>query len=365
MYNIGKRIKELRKKRDLTQEKLADYLGVTHKSVSKWECGQTVPDLTMIVPLSRILQVTTDVLLSGEEEDRAERLAELNERCDNYWKYDQKEMYQTACQAVSEYPENYRFLVWLAGMERGMAHDSRYIDDPEKTVSEIMIERSLKHSRTVIAECQDSEIRNKAIWNAMFCCKEIGQEEEALRYAQMLPQKTGYTRNTALLCCLQGDRLLEQQQKIIFDGLTALCHSFLETYWFAESATPQVMAALDMEEAILNAAFPDGKYLHFHHHLFFIYEKRADLALKEGNAERAIDCIRIMIGHIREYTVICHTGNLHFSSAALDRVQIRAVEMGSVHSYFTVGSEQVSKPYLVQLREELQADPKYEPLRGR
>ena len=39
MYNIGQKIRELRRKNDLTQEKLADYLGVTYQCVSKWECG--------------------------------------------------------------------------------------------------------------------------------------------------------------------------------------------------------------------------------------------------------------------------------------------------------------------------------------
>ena len=39
MNNIGKRIKELRKKNYITQERLVDYLGLTDKAVSKWECG--------------------------------------------------------------------------------------------------------------------------------------------------------------------------------------------------------------------------------------------------------------------------------------------------------------------------------------
>ena len=52
MRNIGLRIKELRKKNDRTQERLADYLGVTYKTVPKWECGLTLPDLALIVPLA-------------------------------------------------------------------------------------------------------------------------------------------------------------------------------------------------------------------------------------------------------------------------------------------------------------------------
>ena len=48
MNKIGQRIKEFRKKNDMTQEKLADYLSVTHKAVSKWERGESVPDITVL-----------------------------------------------------------------------------------------------------------------------------------------------------------------------------------------------------------------------------------------------------------------------------------------------------------------------------
>ena len=60
---IGEKIKELRKKNDLTQEKLADYLCVSYQAVSKWGCGLSNPDLTLIVPLAKLLHVTTDELL--------------------------------------------------------------------------------------------------------------------------------------------------------------------------------------------------------------------------------------------------------------------------------------------------------------
>ena len=57
MYNIGQKIKELRKKNDLTQEKLADYLGVSYQAVSKWETGVNTPDLSLIGPLTKLLHV--------------------------------------------------------------------------------------------------------------------------------------------------------------------------------------------------------------------------------------------------------------------------------------------------------------------
>lgn len=63
MFNIGQKIKELRRKNDLTQEKLADSLGVSYQAVSKWETGVSSPDLSLIVPLARLFEVTTDELL--------------------------------------------------------------------------------------------------------------------------------------------------------------------------------------------------------------------------------------------------------------------------------------------------------------
>ena len=64
---IADRIQSLRKTKGMSQEQLADAVGVSRQSVSKWESEQTMPDLDKIVAMSDIFDVTTDYLLKGIE----------------------------------------------------------------------------------------------------------------------------------------------------------------------------------------------------------------------------------------------------------------------------------------------------------
>lgn len=65
---IGKRIASLRKEKKMTQEELAQKMEVSAQAVSKWENGQTCPDITSLPKLAQILDVTVDELLSGKED---------------------------------------------------------------------------------------------------------------------------------------------------------------------------------------------------------------------------------------------------------------------------------------------------------
>ncbi|MCL2531193.1 MAG: helix-turn-helix domain-containing protein [Oscillospiraceae bacterium] len=65
--NVGEKIQEHRVKNGLSQEALADKLGVTRQSVSRWELGQALPELDKVVAVSRLFRVTTDELLLEKE----------------------------------------------------------------------------------------------------------------------------------------------------------------------------------------------------------------------------------------------------------------------------------------------------------
>lgn len=65
---IGARLAQLRRKKGLTQEQLAQRLGVSAPAVSKWETNTSYPDITLLCPLARALGVNVDTLLQFEEQ---------------------------------------------------------------------------------------------------------------------------------------------------------------------------------------------------------------------------------------------------------------------------------------------------------
>ena len=66
VVKFGLFLKELRKERGLTQEQLAEKLGVTNRTVSRWETGTNVPDLDVLIDISEFYQIDVKELLSGE-----------------------------------------------------------------------------------------------------------------------------------------------------------------------------------------------------------------------------------------------------------------------------------------------------------
>ena len=68
---VGKFIAELRKKKDYTQKDLAEKINVTNKAVSKWERGLGFPDISLLEPLSKELNISIPELLNGEYKNKS------------------------------------------------------------------------------------------------------------------------------------------------------------------------------------------------------------------------------------------------------------------------------------------------------
>lgn len=91
--SLGKVIRKYRKNRNLTQEEMAGRLGVTASAVNKWENENSYPDITLLAPIARLLNISLDTLLSFREDLTTEEINEIVCEADSKLK---KESYDEA-----------------------------------------------------------------------------------------------------------------------------------------------------------------------------------------------------------------------------------------------------------------------------
>ena len=78
--NLGEKLKSLRKEKNISQEKLAQYLNVSFQAVSKWENSSTYPDIELLPELARFFGITVDELLGAEQIDEKKLYEEYKAR---------------------------------------------------------------------------------------------------------------------------------------------------------------------------------------------------------------------------------------------------------------------------------------------
>ena len=110
---VGQNIRRFRKEKTLTQSELAELLGVSVQAVSKWETDAGMPDISQIVPLARVLDVTTDRLLGMEDTEQDAAFDELKKRIGRSDRYafdfsrdgvDTHYVYETAVSYFDQHP---------------------------------------------------------------------------------------------------------------------------------------------------------------------------------------------------------------------------------------------------------------------
>lgn len=129
---IGEVIRKYRKEKHMTQEEMANRLGVTTPAVNKWENGASLPDVTMLAPIARLLGITVDTLLSFREELTMDESREI---LHTLWVYLNSGAFpqavQYAKQQIKEYPACHGLMLWMA-----QALDAYFVVMPQDRTEE-------------------------------------------------------------------------------------------------------------------------------------------------------------------------------------------------------------------------------------
>ena len=177
---IGERIKALRKQNGMTQERLAEYLCVSYQAVSKWECGLTNPDLSLIAPLTKLFNISADELLGITEIDNDQIRKKYNFALQKYRNNeDHNSSYWWAKEACLTYPKDFEYLEWLAFSEYQLAFDENLSDNPSSEFFNDLIENSLRHYEFIIENCADADVYSKAVLGKIMLLRFSERIEEA------------------------------------------------------------------------------------------------------------------------------------------------------------------------------------------
>lgn len=110
--NIAEVIRKYRKEAGLTQEEMANRLGVTTPAVNKWENGNSNPDIELLAPIARLLHISLDTLMSFHEELTPSEIGDIIREMDTMFVSEGFEtVYEWAADKIKEYP-NCNMLIW-------------------------------------------------------------------------------------------------------------------------------------------------------------------------------------------------------------------------------------------------------------
>ncbi len=209
---IGENLKRLRREKDLTQEELSAHLGISFQAISKWERGESYPDITILPALSNYFKVSIDELVGMEEIKRTEEYEKINKKwLENRKNNKHKENVKLMKDALKFFPNDALLLVQLSSsLER--------LDGTEAEKTQY-----LKESLSVqeqILRGEDSEVRNATLYNICFGYWKIGEHEKAIKQAEKL-SNFYKSRENALVYFLTG----EEKRNIAKSSLEPLAWS--------------------------------------------------------------------------------------------------------------------------------------------
>ncbi|MGN0178462.1 MAG: helix-turn-helix transcriptional regulator [Monoglobaceae bacterium] len=302
---MGDIIRKLRKERDLTQEELADKIGVTSQAVSKWENSTGMPDISQVVPLAAFFGVSTDTLFNYCSEDirrDIENLKAESQKMKNQGIVDKR--ISLWRETVKKYPGKYECMAELAA-----ALFDSFGDDTAKECIELC--------EKILSGSSDSSIREIAlqIITYAYCSprSSMADEEKAVYYAntasniwcsrEILLEKAYFTEESQ-------SRQTEIRDQNILSFTDLICRKL--SFAPGRSSEEQLQGC-NAALTFWNTLIPDGNYLFYHCRISDIYKRIAIVNAKEGNKAETLAALKKAAYHALQFDKMPQ-GRQHFTS---------------------------------------------------
>jgi Predicted transcriptional regulators len=254
---IGEKIKALRKRDDITQEYLAEVLGVTNQAVSKWESENSYPDIEYISPIANFFNVTIDYLF---DHDTSGKHKKIEEYCTQYETHKRvnlslyDERIEIIRHALAEFPAEEMLLIKLAEalFEKWVSNGLRYLHENGYTYPDVKWHKSLdsweesvKIMEKLLESSIDDSIRSKCRFYLSLIYARTDEKEKLLAIVEKL-DPIYYSKESVLNFTLFGEEGIKNNQQYLVLLLGQLGNIFfiLPENQYRDSTKPEECSIL-------------------------------------------------------------------------------------------------------------------------
>lgn len=231
--NIGNKIKELRAQRGITQEQLANSIGISYQAVSKWETGIALPDITLIPVLAGYFGVSTDELFEFNIKEQALDVDSVVNEAYRFRESDPPKSRKILEKGLKKYPDNEVLL-------NNLLYVLNYTENPDETISV---------ASELIKRTSQNDIKYDALRFLAYAYKVRGDIKSAEAAINQIPEFY-FTKLTEMAYILEGEakrEAAEKQKWISFENLVQMMEKLAEYY---ESEGMRREAAGEREKAL-------------------------------------------------------------------------------------------------------------------
>ena len=296
---LAENIRAFRKERRLTQEQFAEALGVTVGSVYKWETGQTIPELSMIVDIADFFDTSMDVLLGYRVKDN--RVTAIAQRLREYCRVRNPEALVEAEKALKKYPNSFEVVHGCAQIYAFFGVGSK--DHSESRRALELYEQSL----FLISHNHDPEINEQTISGEMASVWMLLGERE--KSSELLKKNNAggiYSGTIGMMLALDLKRHKEAEP---FLAEALLLHTIglvdsVVGYALVLSNREDYISAIKMLSGLTEYLYPlkEGEKADFADKIMAsIYTVMAYVYMLEGKEEEAAKCLREVLTAVRQF----------------------------------------------------------------
>lgn len=207
-FNIGSTILRLRKEKSITQEKLADMIGVSKGAVSKWETGNSKPDIDLLAPIARALNTSINELLSFKQEILDLEIKEIKKEISDIFLLQGFTQGEIKCKEyLSKYPNSFGLKLTVAGSIQmySMFLDADLINNKREYALSLLYEvvnsKEIKYVHMALFLISNIQMELENYDESERCLKELRNSfiDPMIPYASLL-QKQGKNKEAESLC---------------------------------------------------------------------------------------------------------------------------------------------------------------------